>query len=189
MKFFKHRLAVSCLQERSLLNARSKVVAGRSPPPTSARFTSGRTPASGHTTAPSPAAGARSPAPPTTRTTCGYTRVSLANPPRLDTKMERKSLSPYQPSCVSLQVRSRTCAPSLAARSASRNTRASTNTTWSTRRASRTTATTAAKPTSRSPRWPCTNAPPTTTRSPSKRSRRPTSSPLPVSAGLTSGRS
>lgn len=90
-KTFKHQLPVSCLQERSLLNARSKVVAGRSPPPTSARFTSGRTPASGRTTAPSPAAGARSPAPPTTRTICGYTRVSLADPPRLDTKMERNS--------------------------------------------------------------------------------------------------
>lgn len=83
---------------------------------------------------------------------------------------------------VSPQVRNRTCAQCLAARSASQNTPACTNTTWSTRLASRTTATTVGRPTSRSPRSPCTNAQPTTTRSPSRRSRRPTSNPPQVSA-------
>lgn len=86
---------------------------------------------------------------------------------------------------MSPQVRNRTCAQCLAARSASRNTPAFTNTTWCTRLANRTTATTVGKPTSRSPRSPCTNAQPTTTRSPSRRSRRPTSSPPQVSAVAT----
>lgn len=63
------------LQEKSRSNARSKAAAGPSPPPTSARFTSGHTPASGRITALSPAAVVPSPAPPTTRTTCGYTPV------------------------------------------------------------------------------------------------------------------
>lgn len=80
------------------------------------------------------------------------------------------------------QVRNRTCARCRAARSASQNTPAFTNTTWSTRLANRTTATTVGRPTSRSRRWPCTSARPTTTRSPSRRSRRPISSPLQVSA-------
>lgn len=79
------------LQERSPLNARSKAAAGPSPPPTSARFTSGRTPASGRTTAPSPAAAAPSPAPPTTRTTCGYTPVGPGRPARSQPKDFRLS--------------------------------------------------------------------------------------------------
>lgn len=82
---------------------------------------------------------------------------------------------------ISPQVRNRTCAQCLAARSASQNTPAFTNTTWSTRLANPTTAITVGKPTSRSPRSPCTNAQPTMTRSPSRRSRRPTSSPPQVS--------
>lgn len=84
-----------------------------------------------------------------------------------------------------LQVRSRMCALCLAVKSASPSTPACTSTTWYTHHASRTTATTAARPTSRSPRWPCTNARPTTIQSPSRRSRRPTSSPLKVSADRT----
>lgn len=83
------------------------------------------------------------------------------------------------------QVRNRTCAQCLAARSASQNTPAFTNTMWSTRLANRTTATTVGKPTSRSRRSPCTNAQPTTTRSPSRRSKRPTLNPPQVSLGAT----
>lgn len=95
---------------------------------------------------------------------------------RIRTWTEASPLSP--------QVRSRMCAQCLAARSASQNTPASTSTTWSTRLANPITATTVGRPISRSQPSPCTNAPPTTTQSPSKRSRRPTSNPPPVSAGV-----
>lgn len=169
-------------QERNLLNAPSMDAAGRLQPPTSERSTSGRTQGSGRTTAPSPAADVPSPVPQTTKTTWGYTRV------RMNLWLFRSDVfaalasEPEPRRRLSSQVRSRTCAQCLAARSASQNTPAFTSTTWSTRPASPITATTVGKPTSRSQPSPCTNAPPTTTPSPSRRSRRPTSNPPPVRA-------
>lgn len=79
-----------------------------------------------------------------------------------------------------LQEKNHMCAQCLAVRSASQNTPAFTNTMWSTHPANLTTVTTVGKPTSRSQRSPCTNAQPTTTRSPSRRSRRPTLNPQQV---------
>lgn len=86
-----------------------------------------------------------------------------------------------KPTFLLLQERNLMSAPCRAVKSASRNTRAFTNTTWFTRPANRTTATTVGRPTSRSPLSPCTNAQRTTTRSPSRRSRRPTLNPQQVS--------
>lgn len=70
-------------QERNLLNAQSKVAAGLLQPPTSEKSTSGHTPGSDRTTAPSRAADDPSPAPQTTKTTWGYTRVCPPQPESL----------------------------------------------------------------------------------------------------------
>lgn len=193
-------MPLALLQGKNLLSARLKVAAGHLQPPTSGKSTSGHTLGSGRTTAPSPAADVPSPAPQTTKTTWGFTQVSECSSFQTCTLdlngdiLFNTSAGQY---CISLriavtvetppspQVRNRTCAQCLAARNASQNTPAFTNTTWSTHLANHITATTVGKPTSRSRHLPCTNARPTTTRSPSRRSRRPTSNPLQVSAVVT----
>lgn len=89
-------LAPPLLQERNLLNAPSKVAAGRSQPPTSEKSTSGHTPGSDRTTAPSRAADVPSPAPQTTKTTWGYTQVCPLQPESLTLFSSHRFVAAHQ---------------------------------------------------------------------------------------------